>query len=197
MDIRLAILKQDILRYYPTLSEDEWEVFQTHLTPVSYKKDAIVFPVYEVCTQILYVSEGILASEYHDNDKQVISRFFTKYGLCSNIVSLVKNIQSLDQVFSITEVQGVLIPKSIFLEYYLHMEGIGLYWRKKLIEVVLEDKQFIAIKTISGLRNQLTYFQEEYPEVILEAPWKHIANFLGVTPAWLSRTLKKKQIRKE
>ncbi|MEM6817094.1 MAG: hypothetical protein AAF600_22330, partial [Bacteroidota bacterium] len=61
-------------------------------------------------------------------------------------------------------------------------------------EILLEDKQFMSMKTVSGLKPKLTFLQEDYPEVILDAPWKYIANFMGVTPEWLSRNLQKKKV---
>ncbi|MEM9329099.1 MAG: hypothetical protein AAGA85_25775, partial [Bacteroidota bacterium] len=85
----------------------------------------------------------------------------------------------------------------LWQEHYLYSDGIGLYFRKKMIEILLEDKEFMTIKTLSGVQGKLAFLQENYPEVILETPWKYIANFMGVTPAWLSRTLKKKEVRKK
>ncbi|MEM9000265.1 MAG: hypothetical protein AAGB24_08370 [Bacteroidota bacterium] len=196
MDAQLAVLKADIEQYCPKLTEAEWRTFQNKLTPVSYKKGVIVFPSNKVCKHILFVSNGILASEYHNQNKLVISRFFAEKGLCSNLVSLLNEEECNDQLVTMTSVQGVLIPYQVFLESYLYSDGISLYFRKKLLNVLLEDKHFVSAKTISDVKYQLAFLQEHYPTILLEVPWKHIANFIGVTPAWLSRTLKKKEIKK-
>ncbi|MEM6763767.1 MAG: hypothetical protein AAF824_17895 [Bacteroidota bacterium] len=197
MDTRLAILKEEVKHHYPGLTDQEWNTLQVSLTPVAYKKEKIVFPVDEICRHILYVTEGILASEYHSSEKLVISRFFTQNSVCANLVSLLKEEKSNDQLITITEVKGVLIPYEVFMENYLYQDGIGLFFRKKLLHVMLEAKEFVSLKTISDVKHQLAYLRNHYPEVVLNVPWKHIANFMGVTPAWLSRTLKKKQVKED
>ena len=189
-DILLAF-KKEVLRYYPKLSEEEWNAFQHLIVPMIYKKGAVIFPQTEVCKQVLFITEGLTASEYHSATASSITRFFKSNGLCTNVLSLFYEAVNDDRVFAITQVKGILIPKDVFLEYYLHSEGIGLYFRQRLLEVIIEDKKFITTKTIGGVKAQLSFLQEEYPEVILETPWKYIANFMGVTPAWLSRVLKK------
>ena len=190
MDNVAQSLKAEILKYCPDLSEEEWNSFQPRISIVSYKKGTTIFPSTEVCKHILFIKEGIVASQYQSKEDFVISRFFKSKGLATNIVSLLSDQLDNDRLFAITPVQGVLISKSLFLENYLSAKKIGQYFRKRLLEVIVEDKQFITIKTISKVPAQLAFLQEHYPEVLLEAPWKYIANFMGVTPAWLSRVLK-------
>ena len=197
MDVQLATFKKDIEHYYPGLTDDEWDAIKCKLTSVAFKKEEVVFPGNRLCRYVLFVSAGILASEYQQGSKLIISRFFRKNDLCTNVVSFLKEKKCSDQLFTNTEAHGVLIPRQVFMQYYLHSGGKGLYFRKKILNIVLEDKQFVSIKTISNTKHQLTFLQEYYPEVLLEVPWKHIANFIGVSAPWLSRILKKKEIRKE
>lgn len=193
MDFRLHAFKEEVFRYFDPLSEQEWSEFQSYLTPISFKKGADVFPVSEVCKKVLFIVNGILASEFQAKEELVITRFFKTNDLCSNIVSLFNEKLANDRVFAISSVEGVLIPYELLMKYYLHSNTLGMYFRKRLLETLLADKHFMSIKTISGVQPKLTFLQENYPEVILDAPWKYIANFMGVTPAWLSRTLKKRE----
>ncbi|MEO0527275.1 MAG: hypothetical protein AAFZ89_08620 [Bacteroidota bacterium] len=182
--------KKEIIAYYPDLSESEWEIFRAQLKPKMYKKGTTIFSQATVCKHVLFVSEGIVASEYQTTEDQVINRFFNAKALCSNVESLMSGTLNNDRMFAITNVLGVLIPKSTFIQYYLHSDRIGLYFRMKLLDIIREDKQFISMKTNSRIETQLTFLQENYPDIILETPWKYIASFIGVTPAWLSRKLK-------
>ena len=197
MDFRLHTFREEVLSYFDHLSEQELSEFQSRLIPISFKKGEDVFPVSEVCRKVLFISKGILASEFQANEKLVITRFFKAKDLCSNIVSLFNKRLANDRVFAITNVEGVLIPDEVLMKYYMHSNTVGIYFRKRLLETLLADKHFMSIKTISGVQPKLTFLQENYPEVILDAPWKYIANFMGVTPAWLSRTLKRRGIVKE
>ena len=196
MDNYIDAFKEEVIAHSPKLSEEEWHSFAEKLTPVTFKKGETIFPYTEVCKHVLFLYKGLAASEYQKNHEIGINRFFKPLSLCTNLVSLITEKIFSDRLFAITEVQGVLIPYKPFFEHFLHSEGIGIYIRKKVLEVLVEDKQLISIKTGSGVKPMLSFLKENYPEVILEAPWKYIASFMGVTPAWLSRTLKKKEINK-
>ncbi len=187
----LLAFRQEIISYYPNLSDSEWNDFQTPLKAMTYKKGDTIFPTDQVCKYILFIANGIVAAEDQSTDTLVISRFFQSKGLCTKVESILNNQRYNDRMFAVTQVQGVLIPKDLFLNLYLHNHHIGIYFRKKLLEIIVEDKQFISIKTNSSIKAQLAFLQEHYPEVVLETPWKYIADFMGVTPSWLSRVLKK------
>ncbi|MEL7122598.1 MAG: hypothetical protein AAFO07_24340 [Bacteroidota bacterium] len=189
MEKILVEFKKEILQYYQGLSEKEWKTFHHQIKPKVYEKGVTIFSQAKVCKHVLFIAEGIVASEYQSKENTVINRFFKPKGLCSNIESLMSGLLSNDRIFAITKVQGLLIPKNVFMEYYLHSNKIGFYFRLRLLDVIREDKQFISIKTNSKIERQIAFLQENYPEVILETPWKYIANFIGVTPAWLSRKL--------
>lgn len=187
----LETFKTDILAHCPALSKEAWDLLADQVLAVSYKKGDTIFPDTEVCTQILYIAQGIAASENQTKEEWVISRFFRVHDLCTNVVSLVSGRPEDDRLFAITQVHGVLIPKALFMNLYLADQGVGLYFRKKLLDVILTDKRYISAKSMSKVQSQLAFLQEHYPEVLLETPWKYIASFMGVTPEWLSRILKK------
>ncbi|NRB47275.1 MAG: Crp/Fnr family transcriptional regulator [Saprospiraceae bacterium] len=191
MNSIVSAFRQEIVSYYSNLSEREWNDFQTPLKAMTYKKGSTIFPTDQVCKYILFIANGIVAAEDQSTDNFVITRFFQSKGLCTKVESILNNQLYNDRMFAVTEVQGVLIPKDLFLNIYLHDDQIGIYFRKKLLEIIVEDKQFISIKTNSSIKAQLAFLQEYYPEVVLETPWKYIADFMGVTPSWLSRVLKK------
>ncbi len=195
MDTRFLIFKEEVFTHADNLSEQDWLSFESGLTPVSYKKGEDVFPVSEVCKKVLFINEGILASEFHTDGECTINRFFRSKDLCSNIVSLFTGQLACDRLFAITDVQGILIPYELLMENYLYSNTLGIYFRRRVLETLLADKHFMSIKTISGVRPKLAFLQENYPEVILRSPWKYIANFMGVTPSWLSRILKKREQR--
>ncbi|MEM8929125.1 MAG: hypothetical protein AAGC45_13065 [Bacteroidota bacterium] len=197
MDTRLLAFKEEVFTYTNNLPEQDWNSFQLNLTPVSYKKGMDVFPVSQVCKKVLFITEGLLASEFHTKEERIITRFFKPKDLCSNIVSLFNQQLANDRLFALTHVEGILIPYELLMENYLYSSTLGLYFRRRVLETLLIDKYFMSTKSVSGVKPKLTFLQENYPEVILHTPWKYIANFMGVTPAWLSRVLKKRENTKQ
>ena len=193
MQDSLNALYQEMIRYSPDLTLQEWTEFKKDLKPTQIKKGNVIFPRTKICHEVLFIVEGIAASEHFDGQENIINRFFSSRNLCTNVVSFLIQELDGDQLFAVTNLNGILIPYDQFHTCYLTSNGIGLYFRKKLLENLIEAKKFVSMKTLSGVEAKLQFLQENYPEILLEAPWKHIASFMGVTPAWLSRNLKKKK----
>ncbi|MEM7551300.1 MAG: Crp/Fnr family transcriptional regulator [Bacteroidota bacterium] len=190
----IDFLKNEIFKYEISLSQDEWESFESELSTVCFEKGDSIFASTEICKDLFFVSKGIVASSYDNENEHVINRFFSPNDICSNIVSLVKQTFTNDNIVAITRTEGVLIPSELFLESYLHSNSLGLFFRKRLLEVLLEDKMFISIKTMTGVEAKMNFLRDQYPEIYLNVPWKYIAEFIGVTPEWLSRYINRKQI---
>ena len=72
---------------------------------------------------------------------------------------------------------------------YLYSDEIGIFFRKKIINHLIEAKHFISIKTTTNTKVQYSFMEENYPEVIAKTPSKYIAAFMGITPEALSRFL--------
>ena len=143
---------------------------------------------------MLFITKGIVVTEYFNSKEQTITRFFRSKNLCSNISSFLTRSTVNDVVTAVTQTEGVFIPQRLFNESYLYSKGIGLYFRKRLMENLLEDKMFISIKAM-GIDSKLDFLYSQYPEIINEVSWKKIANFLGVTPQWLSKKLNHRNSR--
>ncbi|MEM7486778.1 MAG: hypothetical protein AAF348_16340 [Bacteroidota bacterium] len=193
MDELIQFFKNEISNYTEKPFEDEWNAFKPSLKSVSCKKGSVIFHPTKVCTEMLFVVEGIVVTEYFNENEQTITRFFRSKNLCTNISSFLTNRIANDIVSAVTDVKGVLMPRELFNRSYLYSNGIGLYFRKRLLENLQEDKMFISIKAM-GLDTKLNFLYQEYPEIIHKVSWKKIANFLGVTPEWLSKKIKKKML---
>lgn len=193
MDLIFEAFLNDIRFHSNNLQSEEILKISSKCETVTYKKNETIFSSTKVCRQLFFITDGIAASEYINEDKAVISRFFTPNTICSNIKSLAEEVVHTDRLLAVTDMTGVLIPQDMFSKtYFVGTCNMGLYFRKKMMMALLADKDFISIKTLAGVEYQLSFLQRNYPEIILNVPWKYIASFMGVSPSWLCRTLKKK-----
>lgn len=64
------------------------------------------------------------------------------------------------------------------------------FYYKNIIEALVSKEKLIS-KLIT-LNSNVLYFTllKEYPEIIQNTPSKYIAEFMGVTPQWLSKIKK-------
>ena len=190
----IELFKLELDKYVEKPIDEEWKEFRKHLKSVSFKKDGVIFPHSKICVNMLFITKGIVVTEYFNSKEQTITRFFKSKNLCSNISSFLTRSTVNDIVSAITYTEGVFIPKTLFNESYLYSNGIGLYFRKRLMENLMEDKMYISIKAM-GIESKLDFLYSQYPEIINEVSWKKIANFLGVTPQWLSKKLNHRNSR--
>ena len=188
----IEFFKRELDKYVEKSIDEEWKEFKLRLKQVSFKKGSVIFPHSKVCLDMLFISKGIVVTEYFNENEQTITRFFKSKNLCSNISSFLTRSIENDVVSAVTDSEGVYKPHKLFNHFYLYSDGIGLYFRKRLLENLLEDKMFISIKAM-GIDSKLDFLYSEYPEIINEVSWKKIANFFGVTPQWLSKKLSERR----
>ncbi|MEO0727843.1 MAG: Crp/Fnr family transcriptional regulator [Bacteroidota bacterium] len=185
-------LKLEIEQYIPGGVEVEWEAFSSQLSVRTASKRELIFRQTDICDSVIYILEGIAASEYNEEDKFIISRFFQSGNLCSNMISAVSKTFASDNVIAITNVKYVAMPFDYFMDLYLHSDRLGVFLRKKILEHLIEAKNIISIKTASVTEVQYSFLEENYPEIIAKTPSKYIAAFIGITPEALSRFLKQR-----
>jgi CRP-like cAMP-binding protein len=170
--------------------DTEWKEFSSHLTVNTASKRKIIFRQTDVCDSVIYILKGVAASAYNEEGKITISRFFQAGNLCSNMVSAVSKTIESDSVIAITNVKYVAMPFDYFMNLYLYSDKIGVFFRKKILEHLIDAKNFISIKTSATTEVHYSFLEKQYPEIIAKVPSKYIAAFIGITPEGLSRFLK-------
>lgn len=186
----MEALKTEIEQYLDQILAQEWADFAANIQVKTAQKRETILRQSEVCTEVLYLLDGIAASEFNTREKYIISRFFQPGNFCSNLVSAVTQTIQPDNVVAITRLSYVSIPFANFMELYLHSDSIGLYIRKKMMELLVEDKHFISLKTTTSTTDQYIFMEQHYPEILQQTPARYIAAFMGITPEALSRFLK-------
>lgn len=186
----MELLKQQVEAYAQTSIATEWDDFSANLTHKKAAKREMILRQTDVCDEVIYILEGVAASEYNEGDKRIISRFFQAGNLCSNMVSAATQSIQSDTVMAITQVSYLTIPLEYFTHSYLHSHEIGIFFRKKILAHLIEAKNFITIKTSTSTEVQYAFLEQHYPEIIKHTPSKYIAAFMGITPEALSRFLK-------
>lgn len=171
--------------------DEEWKRFTDSARLQVYKKNEVILKRNLRFTHVLFVAEGILASEFTLKDKTVIGRFFTMGNLCTNFDSLLNQSASLYQVVSITACKVIAVPAADFMEYYYNGTVVGRVLRKIVLEIITEDIWITNVKLLYQKPEMVDFIRDYYPEVAREVPFKYIAQFLGITPEAYSRILKR------
>jgi CRP-like cAMP-binding protein len=187
----LVTLKADIETSVSRVPDADWNRFVKQTTELSLKKNSVIFRQTEICREVLYITDGITASEYVVDGRNVIVRFFLKGNFCTNLISAMTTRAGYENIISITPVQALSIPLNIFFEYYHEPSTIGRFLREKVLQTLLEDKIITSSKTLLTNEALDQFIRETYPEIIRRVPSKYIAQFIGITPESYSRLLKR------
>ncbi|AQX85150.1 Crp/Fnr family transcriptional regulator [Elizabethkingia bruuniana] len=181
----------DIFKLKEVPQDLEWRGLLENAEVRTYKKNEVILKQHLRFTDVLFVAEGILASEFTMKDKTVIGRFFTPGNLCTNFDSLLNQTVSQYQVMSMTSCRVIAISAAQFMEYYYNGNSVGKILRKIVLEIITEDIWITNVKLMYQKPEMIAFMQQYYPEVVRDVPYKYVALFLGITPEAYSRILKK------
>ncbi|WP_199453824.1 Crp/Fnr family transcriptional regulator [Vibrio owensii] len=175
-----------------SFSDSELAVLKKEARVHNYKKREVVFSQAVVAGHIGIVIDGVLASEFINNDESSISRFFCEGDLCANLESAFQSEYAFDTLFAITQAKVLTLPFKRFEQMYLGSENFGLYLRKQLLLNTLTTKKIVSIKSQSAAQAKQEILEKDLPWVLERVPQKYIASFLGLTPQGYSRFLRGK-----
>ncbi len=181
----------DIFKLKEIPQDFEWRGLLENAEVRTYKKNEVILKPHLRFIEVLFVAEGILASEFTMKDKTVIGRFFTPGNLCTNFDSLLNQTVSQYQVVSMTSCKVIAISAAQFMEYYYNGNSVGRILRKIVLEIITEDIWMTNVKLMYQKPEMIAFMQQHYPEIVRDVPYKYVALFLGITPEAYSRILRK------
>lgn len=164
------------------------------MSPISSRAGRILLAQTRVADRLIFVTGGVSASEQSWRDgRSTIARFFEPTDFCTNVSSAWTGDIASDDLIAITDVEGLSIPLSVFMQDYLTGGTFGIYLRHRMLEAHLFAKELACAKTSIQIGVRYSFLQTHHRTVLETVPQKDIARFLGVTPEGLSRFLRNRR----
>lgn len=189
----VTLFIENLKRNGHSINDSELALLNKEARVLLYKKREVVFSQAVVAGHVGIVIDGVLASEFVNNDESSISRFFCEGDLCANLESVFQSEYASDTLFSITPATVLTFPFKRFEEMYLGSEHFGLYLRKQLLLNTLTTKKIVSIKSQAAAQAKQEILEKDLPWVLERVPQKYIASFLGLTPQGYSRFLRERR----
>ncbi|MEM6737994.1 MAG: hypothetical protein AAGF85_13985 [Bacteroidota bacterium] len=186
--------KREVASFDVKMSDAEWSHLSDVIQVKTARKKEVIFSQTQLCRHVIYLMSGITATIYLYDDKEVVTRFFQKGNFSTNIVSAESKSLASDILVAITDVEYLLLPFDFFLDSFFHSNTFGLFVRKKLMGMIIENKKNTTIKTINDTEIKYQFLEENYPDILRHTPSKYIAKYLGVTPEGYSRFLSNRRL---
>ena len=161
----ISVLKDDIDSYDLLLQEDELDRLQEIASEFAFAKKSVIFSQAIVCDKVFFIANGIAASEQTlAEGTSPIARFFSRGQFCSNMTSALMKDYANDTLIAVTDVCGVSFPIYFFLQEYYQGKTLGEYFRRKVLETLLFDKEVICAKTVLNTDYRYRFLEERQPE---------------------------------
>lgn len=175
----------------------------SQLTQEEIKKILPFYEKIEVSKNDFLLQEGAVAGEYFIVEKgllrsyaidvkgdDVTTGFFTDSDMVIEVASFFLRIPTKENIQAMTDCTLLRIRFEQFQELFHSIEAYREWGRSCLVQNFFGLKQRTLSMITDSAKNRYLHLQKTKPQVLLKAPLKHIATFLGVTATSLSRIRK-------
>lgn len=176
---------------HPLINEAELRQIVDAHQKVNYQKGDFILQEGKTANCYLILESGLIRSfAYNYNGEDITTDFFTAGELVIDVLSLFQRIPTQENVQALTDCVCWQINFDDFQALFHSIAGFPEWGRLWMTGKLFHFKQrAIEIATLPTKERYLTLLQEK-PEIIRQAPLKHIATYLGVTDSSLSRIRK-------
>lgn len=187
-------LKEALIKHFG-FSETEWELTAQHFTAETLEAKKHFLKEGEIASKLGFVKNGLLRSYYYNDDaKDITLQFFTKGTVVISADSFNNKVPAIENIvaYETTELLTITCDKMEELyakvpRWQLICKDVADLKNKNLLD---RTREFQTLTATERYQN----FCEQYPRVIMKVPLSHIASYLGIDIATLSR-LRKKQFQ--
>lgn len=184
------------LYQHPLLTEKELDIiFKAH-EKVIFNKGDFLLKKGETANAYFCIEEGLIRSYVYDYDgKDITTGFVGKNEIAIDVVSLFHRIPTVEYFQALTDCECYSINLDNFQQLYHSIRGLNEWGRAWMSEslFLLKQRTISMITDSAGQRYKI--LQKQHPQILLQAPLKHIASYLGITDTSLSR-IRKEQVKK-
>ena len=185
-------LKQALMRQFD-FSEADWEITKDYFSPEIVEAKEYFLKEGEIASKLGFVKTGLLRSYYWDDGGRDVTLQFFQKGMVvvspdsfNNQTAAKECISAYEksELITITREKFISLSKKVPLWQQIGREVSDLKNERLLNRIV----QFQTL----AAQERYNAFCKEFPGIILKVPLGHIASYLGMDVATLSRLRNKK-----
>jgi CRP-like cAMP-binding protein len=193
MDFELLF---EIMARHIDLTPMELECLRSQYKPQKIMRREYLLTTGDRCKYDYFITKGCVRSYFTDeSDKEHNLMFAVEGWWTGNLHSFITRTPSLYTVEALEDTEVLKISKPNLEILYQKVPKVERFFRI-MFQNNLIAQQYRLMNYISGTAlERYAYFTHRYPGLDQRIPQKHIASYLGVSPAYLSR-LRGKKARK-
>lgn len=176
---------------HPALrKEDLREIIAAH-EKIDFPKGEVFLESGKMANAYYLIESGLLRAFVHDfNGNEITTAFHCPGEISIEVSSLFQRIPTEENIVALTDGTAWKIEFAVFESLFHKIEGFREWGRAWMAQqLFVSKKRSIDMLTRSAADRYLSLLSD-HPEIIKDAPLKHIASWLGVTDTSLSRIRK-------
>ncbi len=181
---------ENIYKIYPFTDEELALILKSH-HKIEFKKGDFFLKQEEVTNSYLILESGLMRSFVYDfNGNDITTNFFSNDEIVIEVSSLFQRIKTKENIETLCDCVCWKIDFDVFQQLYHSIPNFSEWGRAWMSNELFNFKQrSVTIITDSATDRYQTLIKNK-PQVILQAPLKCVATYLGVTNSSLSRIRK-------
>jgi CRP-like cAMP-binding protein len=179
------------LYQHPLLTAPDLQtIFEAH-KKVTFSKGEYLLEKGQVAGQYFCVEHGLVRSFVYDYDgNDITTGFVGKNEIAIDVVSLFHQVPTLEYFQALTDCECYAINLDRFQDLYHSIKGLNEWGRAWMSTSLFELKQRTLSMITDSATERYKQLQRQHPQILMQAPLKHIASYLGITDSSLSRIRK-------
>jgi CRP-like cAMP-binding protein len=155
-----------------------------------FKKKEIILREGQVCKEIFYVKKGLLRV-YIINDGKEVNTWFVKEGdFITSIGSFHYQLPSDHYIDAVEDCEIISIKKSTLEFIVRNNHKAALFAMNELFKKLCDYQDQASALRFMNAENRYHYLYKKNNDVLSRLSQKHIASFIGVDEAYLSKVIK-------
>lgn len=170
--------------------EDLKSIFEAH-KKVIFKKGQKILEAGNTANEYFVLESGVMRSYVIDYaGKDMTTHFFSKNELIVDVSSLFQRVPSEENIEALTNCVCWQVDYQDFQKLFHSIHGFSEWGKAWMSSNMFEYKKRLVSLIANSATERYHDLMKTKPQVIRNAPLKHIASYLGVTDSSLSRIRK-------
>ena len=176
---------------HPLISRSDFGVIMDAHEKVHFSKGDFFLQIGARATEYYIIEKGLLRSFVYDTKgNDITTDFFGEGEIAIEVSSLFMGIPSQEHIQALTSGQAWKITFDAFQNLFHHIDGVSEWGRSWFSQQLFSAKARSIAMITKSAPDRYLYLEKNKPQIIKNAPLKHIASYLGVTDTSLSRIRK-------
>lgn len=185
---------EELLQEYH-FSEKQIKLLLSRAIEIDVKRQEVVYDFKTPLESFYFVEKGGFVLKYWDENsqKEITVNFFLDSftPFMGDINSYFKGVNTASKILAIKNSKIFAFHKSDIEFFSETMDVFRIFFTNRIVEALVVEHNFRINLITKTKQNFYSYLLNDYPEIIRDVPSKYIAEFMGISPEWLSKIRQK------